>query len=396
MPTTPRFATGIRRLFPGLILAAAATLMVVAPAGAAVPKGPSGLRFYTPPTKLTGKHGDLIRARAVTGSTALSAAARNYLVLYRSTSVRGKPVAVSGNISIPKGKAPKGGWPVVSWAHGTTGGADICAPSRTGAGGVAAQLNAWLAAGYAVVRSDYEGLGTPGPHPYLIGASAGRSVTDIVTAAGQLDRRVGRRWAAVGVSQGGHAALFAGAVGPTWAPKLRLVGVDALAPGSHIKDEVEIARSLTSPSPLSVIGSLLVAGVIASDPATFKASGMLTPAAQALLPQVEQRCQDDLGKSDSWGGIAPAQILKDGYDRTALYRAFDESDPMRVTIKVPVLAQQGTDDQLVFPFFTDAVVDGLRTNGATVDYRKYPGADHNGVVGAGRADTDTWLAQRLK
>src|SRR4051794_3656476 len=30
---------------------------------------------------------------------------------------------------IPKGDPPSGGWPVMAWAHGTTGMADICAPS---------------------------------------------------------------------------------------------------------------------------------------------------------------------------------------------------------------------------------------------------------------------------
>jgi dienelactone hydrolase len=381
-----------------LLLATTAVALAGAPAQAAPPKGPSGLRFYVPPKTLTGKHGDVIRARKDTGNTALSAASRNYLVLYRSTSVRGKKIAVSGDIAIPKGTPPKGGWPVVSWAHGTTGGADICAPSRDKwfSYGMEPEFNDWLKAGYAVARTDYEGLGTPGPHPYLIGTSAARSLTDIVTAARQLDRHVGRRWVAVGASQGGHAALFAGAQGQAWAPKLRLRGVDALAPGSHIKEEVELARSLKSPSPLSVVGALLVSGVIAADPSTFTPARMLSPAARAVLPQVQTRCQDDLAKTDSWGGIAPAAILKDGYDRTKLYATLDRNDPRSVRIPVPVYVQQGLADLLVFPTWTNAVVAALRDNGAKVTYQTYPGADHGGVVTAGRADTAAWLAQRLK
>ena len=39
---------------------------------------------------------------------------------------------MSGTLTVPKGKAPKGGWPVIAWAHGTTGIADSCAPSREG------------------------------------------------------------------------------------------------------------------------------------------------------------------------------------------------------------------------------------------------------------------------
>ena len=39
--------------------------------------------------------------------------------------------AVTGVISYPTAPAPHGGWPVVSWAHGTSGLASPCAPSRT-------------------------------------------------------------------------------------------------------------------------------------------------------------------------------------------------------------------------------------------------------------------------
>jgi pimeloyl-ACP methyl ester carboxylesterase len=381
------------RLHPGRY--GRAILLAAAPASAWT-TGPAGLRFYTPPKTLAGQHGDLIWARAITGRGKLSAASRTYRVLYRSTSAAGKPIAVSGDVSLPKGRAPKGGWPVVSWAHGTSGAADVCAPSRTpGLSGPADEFDGWLKAGYAVARTDYEGLGTPGPHPYLIGVSAGRTVIDIVTSAGQLDRRVGRRWAVVGASQGGHAALFAAALAAKWAPKLTLRGVDALAPASHIKEEIELSRALTQPSPLSVIGSLLVSGLIAADPSTFTPQAMLTPAAQALLPDVERRCLADLGKSDSWGGLAPASILRTDYDRTALYAAIGANDPMRLRLRVPVLVQQGLADLLVFPSFTDAVVKALRTNGARVDYRTYAGADHPGVVGAGEADTAAWLKQRL-
>ncbi len=388
--------TTVPRLVAVLALAAFAAVLTASSAAAA--KAPAGLKFYTPPKHLTGKHGDLIRVRRLTGAAALSGAARNYLLLYRSTSVAGKPIAVSGTLAVPKGKAPKGGWPVISWAHGTTGAADICAPSRNGnfSSYIATESNGWLRAGYAIARTDYEGLGTPGPHPYLIGKSEGRSVIDIVTAAGQVDRSVGRRWVAAGHSQGGHAALFAAALGPKWAPKLRLRGVDAFAPASHIHEEVEAARSLTTPSALSGIGALLVAGAVAASPSTIKPADMLTPAALALLPDVETKCGSDLNAATSWGGIAPSQIIRAGYDRTALDRIIDASDPSRLKITVPTLIQQGEADVLVFPAFSDGLVAALTANGATVDYRKYPGVDHGGTVTGGRADTNAWLKKILK
>jgi len=382
------------RPLPVLTAVALAVAAVLAPAAGAA-SAPRGLAFYTPPKTLKGKHGDLIRERPLTGKTGFPGASRSSLVLYRSTSITGKPIAVSGTIAVPKGRPPKGGWPVVSWAHGTSGAADVCAPSRKPAAYAIPEFGDWLKAGYAVAATDYEGLGTPGPHPYLIGTSEARGVIDIVTAARKLDPRIGRRWIIAGHSQGGHAALFAAAEGPRWAPKLKLLGVDAFAPASHIHDEVAAAQALTAPSGLSVIGGLLVGGILATNP-SIKASDMLTPQAQALLPDLERRCNAGLGQADSWGGLAPADIIRAGYDRTALYRVIDANDPARLAIHVPVLVQQGQADALVFPAFTDALVKSLEANGAKVEYRTYPGADHGGVITAGRTDADGWLKQRLR
>ena len=77
---------------------------------------------------------------------------------------------------------------MITYAHGTTGSADTCAPTRGYDAGTLVSyayplLKRWLKAGYAVVRTDYEGLGTPGVHAYLGGPTEGRSVLDAVRAA---------------------------------------------------------------------------------------------------------------------------------------------------------------------------------------------------------------------
>ena len=43
-----------------------------------------------------------------------------------------------------------------------------------------------MAAGSIVAATDYEGMGTPGPHPYLVGISEGRSGLDAALAARQI------------------------------------------------------------------------------------------------------------------------------------------------------------------------------------------------------------------
>src|SRR3954452_17115046 len=101
-----------------VVLALLALLLVAAVAAAAakVRTGPAGDAFYTPPSPLpSGSHGALIWARKLSGDAALKSAGKNWLVLYRSVGFDGKPIAVSGTVSLPKGKAPKKGWPVVSY-----------------------------------------------------------------------------------------------------------------------------------------------------------------------------------------------------------------------------------------------------------------------------------------
>jgi hypothetical protein len=233
------------------LLAAVGALVLCAPTSAALRTGPAGDAFYIPPKKLPGKmHGDPIWVRRLTNEQTLAEAKLNQLVLYRSTSVRGKIIAVSGTIHLPKGKAPKGGWPVVSWAHATTGLGDQCAPSRNPGEGLIHALNVyieplldrWLKAGFAVVRTDYEGLGTKGVHPYLVGASEGRGVLDVVRAArkvhpGLLSNRV----AVGGHSQGGHAGVFAAALAPKWTPELRVRGTAVFAPFAVMVPEFAVA-----------------------------------------------------------------------------------------------------------------------------------------------------------
>src|SRR3954447_9117769 len=119
---------------PKLALVLALLLAAALPASAAakVRKGPGGTAFYTPPSPIPGKgHGGLIWARRLTGAPALRGGAGSRLLLYRSVGARGKAVAVSGVLTIPKGKAPKGGWPVVTYANGTTGIATSAPPPAT-------------------------------------------------------------------------------------------------------------------------------------------------------------------------------------------------------------------------------------------------------------------------
>jgi pimeloyl-ACP methyl ester carboxylesterase len=379
----------LRRCLPLLALALLATS-----ASASVPDS-----FYTPKSALPKAPGKPIQTTSVKGGN-LPAGGKSTVLMYSSKAPDGTIVPVTGIMTVPKGKAPKGGFPVVSWAHGTTGIADSCAPSRSAGDKPAsdyvrnfrAEASEWIADGYAVVQTDYAGLGTEGMHPYLIGVSEGRSVIDIVRAAHLVDRRVGKRWVAIGHSQGGHATLWAAALGQKYAPSLRLVGAAPLAPASHIGEQASVIDKIDG-NPYGGLPALILAGAMQDagiDPATA-----LSDKAFALYPQIEQVCLDKLSEDDSWGGLALNEIFRDGYDRQPLLDDISANDPEDLTIKVPLLVAQGKDDHTVIPTLTEQTVADLRGRGTKITYKTYEGIDHNGVVEAARKDTDRFIHKRL-
>jgi pimeloyl-ACP methyl ester carboxylesterase len=389
-----------------LVVTAAVALVAVPTVSAKVRTGPSGDAFYTPPSPLPGKkHGDLIWARTLTGAAVAPGASSTKVVLYRSQGVDGKADAVSGIVSIPKGKAPKKGWPVITYAHGTTGIADQCAPSRDVAGTPIHPYNAyilplvsrWLKAGYAVVRTDYEGLGTPGVHPYLIGSSEGRATLDIARAARELDPRLSKATIISGHSQGGHAALFAAALAPKWTPDLKVRGTVAFAPASHLDDQIPLASALITPGGgLSGLIADIGRGIVTATP-SFDLSALLSDQAKALYPQIETQCLPELSAPTSFGGLSPKAIFKDGADLAPLAKLLDVQDPSHLKIKTPLLIDQGSADTTVIPLFTDQLAGELTTNGnKSLTYTRYPGADHVGIVTAAAKDATAWIAKRLK
>ena len=373
-------------------------LVAAAPAAAEVPKAPSGLKLYKPPKNLkTYQHGDLIWARRA--ENPLPQASRTWTLLYRSTSLRGKAIGVSGFVMLPKGKPPKQGWPVVSWAHGSTGIADSCAPSRDPGGPYTAyaapQFGAWLGAGYAIANTDYEGLGTPGVHPYLVGRSEGRGVVDIVRASRQLDGRVARRYVIAGHSQGGHAALFAAALAPKRAPELRLRGVAAFAPASHLDLLSRALPTFTSPSGLSSLAALVLRGVSSVYP-QIDPSQIASDRALALLPRVDKVCLGELGEPTAFGGIAPADLVRPGADLEPLNRLLARQNP-NLRIAAPILIAQGMSDTTILPFTTNQLDGELRARrGNQVTYLTYPGVEHVGIVGAADRPARRFFRARLK
>ncbi|NLV81308.1 MAG: alpha/beta hydrolase [Rhodococcus sp.] len=330
--------------------------------------------------------GTLITERTLTTAAALPSAARTELITYTSEGTDGRPILVSGTVAVPEGEAPDGGWPVISWAHGTTGVGDACAPSADTVGGPAhgylglttAMLDRWVADGYVVVQTDYEGLGTPGGHPYMNGDSAANTVVDIVRAARELDPTVGEEWIAMGHSQGGHAALYTAATGAERAPELDLQAVVSFAPGSRTSETAEFYAT-GGPAIAPALGFLpvLLLGAEAADP-SLSADAMLTDASRPLLTAARTGCMDDIREAAAT--VPVDQVFSPDANLTALrdYYATQEVEPLTPT--VPTMIVQGDKDVLVGRPITDQVADALCANGADLTYTVYDDADHRAVL----------------
>ncbi|MGD0394661.1 MAG: lipase family protein, partial [Acidimicrobiales bacterium] len=167
--------------------------------------------FYKVPTTLNpAPPGSIIRWRVIPAAGQLPPGATAYRILYHSESITGSDVAVSGLIVVPGGAPPTGGFPIVSWAHGTTGLPSQCAPSLGPLSSIS-YLLPLLKARMIVAATDYQGLGTPGIQPYLVGQSEAQGVLDAARAARNLEGPAASNTVVVlGYSQGGQAALFAG------------------------------------------------------------------------------------------------------------------------------------------------------------------------------------------
>src|SRR3984885_12160969 len=126
--------------------------------------------FYrAPQSMIAGAPGTLVRQEVIDGAPL---GATTYRVLYRSTGLDDKPILVSGIVIVPPGDPPPGGRPIVAWAHPTSGVVPRCAPSLAIFLFQQIQgLRSFVRDGYVVAATDYPGLGTEGPHPYLVGTS---------------------------------------------------------------------------------------------------------------------------------------------------------------------------------------------------------------------------------
>jgi pimeloyl-ACP methyl ester carboxylesterase len=346
--------------------------------------------------------GALISAQLFSTAAALPSAARNFFVLYNSRNPDDSDVVVSGTVAIPLGNPPAGGWPLITWTHGTTGLAPRCAPSNDTLDGpehrylsiTQAMLDGFVKRGYVVVATDYQGFGAADTPAYLVGPAEARSAIDIMRAARKIDLAIGTRYVVMGHSQGGQADLFTAAIGPDYAPEFTLLGNVAMAPASHIGELVQGVVTGSHPSPILPFATYVLQSYAAYYP-EIALERILIPAALWHLRETWEGCIDDALASGYWAESIPSHQFVTQPDLGPLLKAAAANEPGQLRIAAPTLLIQGTSDRTIPPKATDAVARDLCRMGNSVSYRTYSDVSHEGVLTAAKADIEAWVDTRF-
>jgi hypothetical protein len=360
-----------------------------AEAGAPEAEEFGGGDFYAAPDPVPDdEHGTLVRYQPVDALDVGGAAA--WRMMYVSESLEGEPIVVTGTALVPAGEAPAGGRPVLTIAHGTSGIADECAPSKDPVATELSLMGQFVDAGYLVVLSDYEGLGTPGRHPYLVGESEGRGVLDGALAARELpDAEAGDTLSIFGYSQGGHGALWAGQLAADWAPDYELVGTVAGAPATELPVIFSAAGSL----PIAGFLYMIIAGFAEAYPEADPGL-VLTPAGEAELPQVDEGCVGEV--IEHFADTPNAELLKPGLAEVEPWADLEAAnDPGRLATDSPILIVHSAADNVVPATLSQLLVQRMCGEGQVVERRVYDkGQGHVEAVPDAVNDGFEWLQQR--
>jgi len=335
--------------------------------------------FYDPPADVPAEPGKLLRSEPLTDVT-LPPGMQGWRLLYTTTVDDATPATAVATLFAPL-DLPAGPLPVVAWAHGTTGVLQKCMPSLVSS--PAEDLPArdrLVELGWAVVATDYAFAEPGGPHPYLIGEGEARSVLDAVRAARSLrDVLLDDGVVVWGHSQGGHAALWTGIVGPRYAPDVEIAGVAAIAPAANVESLLTM-----SPAVEKLFGAYvaLAYGRFYPDvpfeeavrPEALEAAREITGLCASLPPEDAQRI---LALAQSFEGPALAASTNE-----ALTARLAENTADR-RIEAPVLIAQGLADVLVPPPATQAFLDERCAARQPIEYWSFATLDHSTIVRPG-------------
>ncbi len=353
--------------------------------------------FYQPPSPPPDRPpGTLLRLERLSSGVRLPPGARAWRMLYLSRTWSGAPTAVSGVVILPAGPSPSGGFPVLDYAHATTGLAAACAPSRFTTLEIPS-LPSFIGSRDAVVATDYPGLGTPGSSSYVVGRSEGQSVLDADRAARQIPgARIGRRVVVLGYSQGGQAALFAGQLAPAYAPAVDLLGVVAEAPAVQLPQLLVHLMSVATFNGLVVTVAVAWSGAYPDLPIT----ALLTPAATSLDPVTASGCETQIALA--YHSLLPSAAFTGGALPTRpttnpiWQELLEANSPGGSPLTAPTLVVTGSADTVLPTPLVSAYVDrACSIQHDPMAFDTFSGATHGTITTDAASTVSSFVAQRL-
>ncbi|WP_216207237.1 lipase family protein [Amycolatopsis aidingensis] len=384
---------------------ASTTLTVGLVAGA--PSAGADEAFYTPPSPLpAGQNGDVIKSQPsfILGSQATR-------IMYLSRDSKGATIPVTGTVMVPDKPWTGGGKrPIVAYAPFTAGLGDKCAPSKTMAGEGDGDIsttfqtgfvNALLEKGIAVAQTDYEGLGTPGDHTYVMRAAEAHAVLDVIRAAQRLpdtglpaDGPVG----ITGYSQGGGGSAAAVELAPDYAPELDMRGAYVGAPPADLG---VLAKSLDGSYAVAFLGFALV-GLNTAYPETEILTKLANEKGKELYDTARDICT--IEALLKYPFTQSRTLTKDGRPVSA-YLGEEPFRSILAELKIgnrkpeaPVLVEHAPLDDIVPYGQGKQMAKDWCAQGATVQFKDLPAPPafaHVGGVPAAMSNSANWLADRL-
>jgi pimeloyl-ACP methyl ester carboxylesterase len=335
--------------------------------------------FYDPPSNWLRQPGALLRVEPLK-DVMLPVGMRGWRILY-ATSVDDDTPATAVATVFAAADPPAGPRPVIAWEHATTGLLQKCMPSLLS---MATKGIPWcnriVMAGWIVVATDYSFAEKGGSHPYMIGEGEARAALDSVRAARQMSElTLDKRMVTWGYSQGGHAALWTGIVGPRYAPDLEILGVAAIAPAANIKNilAINIEADKRFGPYLALSYSRFYPDI------TFEQA--IRPEALAAARQIVNLCAfvppDDPERIEALAATFHGPALATSSNKALQARI--EQNTADGPIQAPVVIAQGLSDNVVPPSATDAYVEERCAAGQRLEYWTFAGRDHLTIVQPG-------------
>ena len=335
--------------------------------------------FYDPPSDVPREPGELLRSEPLKDVT-LPAGVRGWRILYATTVDDSTPATAVATVFAPS-DPPVGPRPVIAWDHGTTGLLQKCMPSLLSLPNKGIpERDRIVIAGWVVVATDYSFAEKGGPHPYLIGEGEARAVLDSVRAARQISElSLDKRMVVWGHSQGGHAALWTGIVGPRYAPDLEICGVVAIAPPANIKNilamNVEIDKRFGPYLALSYSSFYPeISFEQAIRPEALDAARQIVNLCGFMPPEDPERIKALVATFEG-----PALATS---SNKALQARLEQNTPDG-PILAPVVIAQGLSDIAVPPSATEMYIEERCAAGQRLEYWTFAGRDHLTIIQPG-------------